>query len=270
MVYDNLSRNNYNLFTDFSGLTKVQFIKGDILDGRSLAKALQNIDVVYHLAAIVTTPFADSQVHQFEQVNHWGSAELARLLEKSTVKQLIYLSSTAVYGHSTREVSVSSETNASSFYGISKLQGEQQLMRLNQKGIDVRVVRSGNVFGFGQSMRFDSVINKFLFEAHHFGRLKIFGDGNQQRSFVALSRLIVELLAPLGTASQDKIRNSVDFVLSINDIVDVLKQLYPQLEMIFVNQNTIMRSLHVTPTTGVEKSQFELDINAMRSQFSIP
>lgn len=66
------------LITSLSGWSR-----GDILDGRTLEKALEGIDCVVHLAARVTTPFADSDAHSFDQVNHWGTAQLAYAIEKS-------------------------------------------------------------------------------------------------------------------------------------------------------------------------------------------
>ena len=60
IVYDNLSRGNFNLFLgeNIQSGEKIEFIQGDILDSRLLRKTLPGIDFVYHLAAKVTTPFA--------------------------------------------------------------------------------------------------------------------------------------------------------------------------------------------------------------------
>ena len=84
IVYDNLSRENRNFFIGKDKLSphKFIFINGDILDSRKLKKALQGVDVVFHLAAKVTTPFSDQNPHLFEQVNHWGTAELTYALEE--------------------------------------------------------------------------------------------------------------------------------------------------------------------------------------------
>ncbi len=62
IVYDNLSRANYNLFigSKNEGHQKINFFKGELLDSRRLRQALKGVDVVYHLAARVTTPFANS------------------------------------------------------------------------------------------------------------------------------------------------------------------------------------------------------------------
>jgi UDP-glucose 4-epimerase len=73
-IYDNLSRRNYSFFTEAKFDHKpIKFIHGDILDGRQLGQALQGIDCVIHLAAKVTTPFADADAHSFDQINHWGT-----------------------------------------------------------------------------------------------------------------------------------------------------------------------------------------------------
>src|SRR3954470_17662630 len=98
IIYDNLSRLNYNLFL---GLrlrqhNKLSFVKGELLDSRALRKVLKDVDVVYHLAAKVTTPFANVDAHVYEQVNHWGTAELVYAIEESNVKRVIYASSTGV------------------------------------------------------------------------------------------------------------------------------------------------------------------------------
>ena len=67
VVYDNLSRGNYNLFIGRQKLEgKVKFIHGELLDSRKLRQALKNIDVVFHLAAKVTTPFANIDGHIYE------------------------------------------------------------------------------------------------------------------------------------------------------------------------------------------------------------
>ncbi len=55
IIYDNLSRKNFNLFLDTRNEPrKVRFIHGELLDSRKLRQILQGIDVVYHLAAKVS------------------------------------------------------------------------------------------------------------------------------------------------------------------------------------------------------------------------
>ena len=68
VVYDDLSRGHHGLFMGpRMGRVPVRFVQGDILDSRKLRKELAGMDRVFHLAAKVTTPFADAGHHHFEQ-----------------------------------------------------------------------------------------------------------------------------------------------------------------------------------------------------------
>jgi UDP-glucose 4-epimerase len=254
IVYDNLSRGNYNLFIGQSKATpnKVTFVHGDLLDTRKLKKVLKDVHTVYHLAAKVTTPFADQNPHMFEQVNHWGTAELIYAIEESDVQRLVYTSSASVYGASSEEVDIDSPINPRTFYGISKMRGEEHVHRLFNK-IDTFIIRCGNVYGYSKSMRFDSVINKFIFDAHFHGRITINGKGNQHRSFVHIDKT-TNVLANLTKGRLQPGRyDLVEDTLEINYIADTLKDIYPELEMIFVNQHLKLRELKVKPNKVINE-----------------
>ena len=248
LIYDNLGRQNYNLFLGrrFERHEKVNFISGDILDSRKLRLVLEGVDVVFHLAARVTTPFANTDAHFHEQVNHWGTAEVINAVEDSNVQKFIYTSSTSVYGSSNDFLNEDSIPNAKTFYGISKLRGEEHVRRLFKKK-DTYILRCGNVYGYSKSMRFDAVINKFMFEANYNNRISIHGDGKQSRSFINIG-LLASVMEKLITHDvPGDTYNVIDKNYSILEIVDALKSLYPLLEIIFVNQHLSLRDLKVSP-----------------------
>jgi UDP-glucose 4-epimerase len=245
-IYDNLSRPNYNVFL---GLRlqkhhKLSFVKGELLDSRALRKILKGIDVVYHLAAKVTTPFANADAHSYEQVNHWGTAELVYAVEDSNVKRFIYTSSTGVYGSSKEATDELAATDPQTLYAISKLRGEEHVRRLSSK-IDTYVMRCGNVYGYSKSMRFDAVINKFVFEANFNKLVTIQGDGKQSRTFIHIEMLAKGLANLLNASLPSGTYNMVDRTLKVIDILDVLKELMPELEFIFINQHLRLHELNV-------------------------
>ncbi|MBL6449205.1 NAD-dependent epimerase/dehydratase family protein [Fulvivirga sp. 29W222] len=255
IIYDNLSRANYNLFLghNFSNPERISFVKGELLDSRFLKKVLKGVDVVYHLAAKVTTPFADTDPHFYEQVNHWGTAELVYAVEESDVKKFIFTSSTGVYGSSKSSVEEAATPNPKTFYGISKMRGEEHVGRLSDK-IDTYIFRCGNVYGYNRSMRFDAVINKFVFEANFYKRITIHGDGRQRRSFIHIDHVAQALSHVLDGPLQTGVYNLVNRDLKILDIVDTLKQMIPELEFIFVNQHLKLRELRVQPNQILNKA----------------
>jgi UDP-glucose 4-epimerase len=245
IVYDNLSRGNYNLFIGHKVVPdKVKFIQGEILDSRKLRNALKNVDVVFHFAAKVTTPFSNTDGHIYEQTNHWGTAELTYALEESNVKQLIFLSSTGIYGNTNAPVNESSMPQPDSFYSISKLRAEQHVKRLSGK-MKTIIIRLGNVYGYSKSMRFDAVINRFMFDAHFTNRITVNGSGSQHRSFIHIDKTTNILSQLLKVDVPAGIYNLADKTLSILDIVEVMKTIYNDLESFFINQNYTGHNLEV-------------------------
>jgi UDP-glucose 4-epimerase len=245
IIFDNLSRNNYNIFLH-SGIKrgKVRFIKGEMLDSRMLKQIVQSVDVIYHLAARVSTPLSNESSHLFEQVNHWGTAELVYATEESNVKRFIYLSSASIYGAQNDEIDINTIPDPKSFYGISKYRGEKHVERLMSK-MDTYIVRSSNVYGYGISMRFDAVINHFMFDATFTNRISIHGNGLQRRSFIHIEKAANILANLVDNKIESGTYNLVDKVLTIMEVAGNIKDLYPKLEMIFINQHIQMRELLV-------------------------
>lgn len=274
IVYDNLSRGNYNLFIGHKVASpKVRFVQGEILDSRKLRNALKNTDIVFHLAAKVTTPFANTDGHIYEQTNHWGTAELTYALEESNVKQLIFLSSTGVYGNTTNVVNENTLPQPDSFYSISKLRAEQHIKRLSNK-MKTIIIRLGNVYGYSKSMRFDAVINRFMFDAHFTNRITINGAGSQHRSFIHIDKTTDVLSRLLQTEVPAGTYNLVDKTLSILDIVEIMKTVYADLESFFINQNYTGHNLEVERQSlllnyiQLPESNLEDELKAFRQKFT--
>ncbi len=275
LIYDNLSRKNYNLFLfDELPTDKIRFIQGELLNSRKLRQVLEGVDVVYHLAAKVSTPFANDDSHSFEQINHWGTAELSYALEESDVDTLIYTSSCSIYGADhDKPVTRDTPPNPGTFYGISKLQGENMLERLQSK-MNVYIMRCGNVYGYSTSMRFDAVINRFMFEAQYKNKITIKGSGYQYRPFIHVDKVVYVLQQLLHQDIPPDTYNLVEKNLSILDLRDTLIDLYPKLETLFINQDLQMRSLQAETDNAL--ASYELfaptdlkeDLKAFKEQFA--
>ena len=274
VVYDNLSRGNFNLFIGHKPVEgKVRFVHGEILDSRRLRKALKNIDIVFHLAAKVTTPFANTDGHIYEQTNHWGTAELTYAIEESNAKKLIFLSTTGVYGNTKQAADENTLPEPDSFYSISKLRAEQHVKRLSEK-INTIIVRLGNVYGYSKSMRFDAVINRFMFDAHFTNRITINGSGNQHRSFIHIDKTTGVLAQLLQKEIANGTYNLIDKTLSILDIAEVMKNIYPELESFFINQNYTGPNLEVNRHSellnyvSLGESNLEDELNVFKGKFT--
>lgn len=253
IVYDNLWKDNFNFFTH-SGIkrNKVKFIKAEILDSRQLSKALNGVDVVYHLAAHVDSKLVNANHHLYEQINNWGSAELSYAIDEYQVKKVINASSIAVYGTHAETITSISNPNPKTYYGTSKLRGEEHLLRLKDN-LDVFNLRIGNVYGYGTSMRMDTFINQFVFNAAFENRIKILGQGEQKRGLVHINSLVEILVSLLDTELKPDTYNVVEKSASVLEIADELKTIIPDLEMLFVNQHLQLRNLDINPDVAINE-----------------
>ena len=273
-IYDNLSRRNYSFFTEAKFDHKpVKFIHGDILDGRMLSQALEGIDCVIHLAAKVTTPFADADAHSFDQINHWGTAQLAYAIEKSNVSKVIYLSSISIYGDSTEPLNEDSVPNPHSFYGRSKWEGEKQLNVL-KKDRQVFILRSGNVYGYNPSYRIDAVVNRFLFQANFQGKITVNGSGDQHRSFIHVDKVANAIVRVVDGTIAPGTYNLVEHNFSINDITRGIQAIYPKLDIIHANYNIRMKDVitdvpcRIWQSIPLSSKSFEEELRDFKGHFS--
>lgn len=253
LIYDNLSRQNDAVFfSPISRPEKIKLIKADILDTRKLRKALDGADVLIHLAARVSTPFANQDAHFFEQVNHWGTAETVYAAEAANIKRVIYLSSASVYGKTTERATEATIPNPQSYYGISKLRGEEHVARL-MDSTKTYIIRCGNVYGYSPALRFDAVINNFMLQANLENRLTIHGSGMQKRSFAHVNDVDNMLSQMVFTNAPGGTYNFIRKTLSINEIADIFEMLFPKLERIYINQHIGMSSLEVSIESALNR-----------------
>ncbi len=271
IVLDNLQQANFNLFLHSQIKPgKLKFVKGELLDSRTLDKIVKDIDVVYHLAAENTD--SDKLHHLHEQVNNWGTAELVYAIEESNVKQVVYVSSTAVYGYSDNEFDIYSNPEPSTSLGSSKLRGEQHVERLMSK-VNTQIIRLANVFGYGVSMNMKGTLNNLLFDSHFVGRISIHGSGNQKRPFISLDKTTNVLANLLGGKIDSGVYNLSEHNKSIMDLVEVMQMQNPDMEMIFTNQHLELPQQLIATDDRImklydgENFGFQEELNILKKHF---
>lgn len=136
------------LFDAFSGEdvpddTRIEVITGDITDSNTVEKITKDVDVVWHLAAVVSSA-AEADFDLGMNVNLYGLLNLLEALRKKESKtRLIFASGCAVFGGDLPEV-VTDKTvvTPKSSYGMQKAVGELLVADYSRKGfLDGRVLR---------------------------------------------------------------------------------------------------------------------------------
>lgn len=243
LVYDNLYRQNLNFFILGNKLNKTKFIKGDILNEFELKKHLKEIDIAYHLAAFVESPYSYRDHFNYEQINHFGTATLVNALQENPPQKVIFTSSGAVYG---KDIEANEDTPPmpQNAYGISKFNAEKYLELLRHQ-TEVCIFRIANVFGFNPMFRFDSVINNLIFNALLYNKIKINGNGENITPFICLDT-VTRRLAQAAFQKEPKIENLVEFNQSVNTVRDILLEVFENLEFQYLNTQQKLSSYQIT------------------------
>ncbi len=229
-VLDNLSSGQpYNLA---GVLKRIEFIEGDIRDEATVQRAIAGIDVVYHLAAMVSVPESMAKPLEAESINAAGTLHLLNVARAAGVRRLVLSSTSAVYGDEpTLPKTEAMATQPQSPYAISKLTAEAYCHLYTRAfGPETAVLRYFNVFGPRQdpASPYSGVISIFV---DRLGRGKaplIFGDGEQTRDFVFVEDVVrANLLAAAVPAAAGQIFNvGTGRPVSINHLFEQLRRIF--------------------------------------------
>ena len=130
----------------------VELIEGDILDEAALRTAMQGVDFVFHLAAMVSVPESTSQPLECERINGQGTLMVLEAAAAAGVQKVFFASSAAVYGDNPEVPKTETMLpEPRSPYGITKLLGEHYCKFFTDEGrVPAVCLRFFNVFGPGQ------------------------------------------------------------------------------------------------------------------------
>lgn len=168
--------------------SNVRYIQGDIVDYADLVEAVKGHTAVCHLAAVVGVVQCINNPGKVSTVNYEGVKLVARACQAAEVKNLLFTSSSEVYGEGTKFgfLIESMDLNPLSPYGISKMKAERFLKDFcEEANVKTTVIRYCNVYGIGQNNGF--VVPIFIENILYNRPLPVYGDGGQIRNFTFVS-----------------------------------------------------------------------------------
>jgi nucleoside-diphosphate-sugar epimerase len=123
-------------------------------------KDLEGYDQVIFLAGLSNDPMAEFSPAKNFISNASSTAYLAYIAKRAGVKRFIYAGSCSVYGYTVNELYDETKPASSNYpYGISKLQGEQAVIQMQDENFSVIAFRQGTVSGYSPRMRLDLIVN---------------------------------------------------------------------------------------------------------------
>ena len=228
-VVDDLSTGHEARLNDLRD--SIEFVRGDLADGKLSDKVVEGVDYVLHQAAV---PSVQRSVRDPVGTNRANVTATLNLLESGRlagVRRFVYAASSSAYGDT--EVLPKTEEmapNPLSPYALQKLVGERYCKLYHDiYGLETVSLRYFNVFGPGQDphSEYAAVIPKFITKLLANEPIPVYGDGEQSRDFTYIENVVeANLLAFQATEAPGKVFNiGYGQKTSLNTLIQMLERI---------------------------------------------
>ncbi len=171
-----------------------ELIEGSILDRDLVRRAMDGVDYVFHLAAMISVPESMEKPVECNRINTEGTLVVLEEAAAAGVKKLCFSTSAAIYGDNPevpkRETMI---PEPKSPYAITKLDGEYYCAMFAREGrLATACLRYFNVFGPRQdpASAYAAAVPIFIAKAVRGEPLTIHGDGEQTRDFIYVKDIV--------------------------------------------------------------------------------
>jgi UDP-glucose 4-epimerase len=229
-VLDNFSTGRRENVAHNLSNARFELIEGDIRDVATCARAVKDVDVVFHQAALPSVARSIEDPIATDETNVGGTLKLLECARRAGVKRFIFAASSSAYGET--EVLPKVETmppTPLSPYAVSKVTGEHYLQVYARLfGMKTCALRYFNVFGPRQDPKseYAAVIPKFCTALLAGVSPTIFGDGRQTRDFTFIDNVVeANLLAASKDVSGQVFNIACGERISLLELVSMLNEL---------------------------------------------
>jgi UDP-glucose 4-epimerase len=180
-------------------MADVELHQGNICDSDSVAKAVQGVEVVFHLAAMASVAKSLENPLLCHQICGTGTLSVLDAARRAGVKRVVYAASSSAYGRAMNPEGLSEETPLCplSPYAAAKLVGEHYLEAFTHSfGLETVRLRFFNIFGPRQraDSPYSGVIAIFAGLMSQGRTPVVHGDGLQTRDFVYVADAVQSLI----------------------------------------------------------------------------
>ena len=208
-----------------------EFIEGDINDDEKLNKALEDVSIVFHQAALPSVPRSVENPLDTHQACVNGTFNLLLKSKEKGVRRVIYAASSSAYGD--QETLPKVETmipKPLSPYAAAKLMGEYYCQVFSRVyDLETVCLRYFNVFGPRQnpSSMYSGVISRFIDALMSQQTPVIYGNGEQSRDFTFIANVVnANINAATTKQGIGEVINAANGErISLNELLEVLKKI---------------------------------------------
>src|SRR5882724_12893169 len=228
-VIDNLSTGHLENIEAIGA--KIDFIRGDLANDATVRKAVEDVEIIFHEAALPSVPRSVSNPRETHLASVDATFNLLLAAKERKVRRLIYAASSSAYGDQPTLPKVESmRPEPLSPYAAAKLVGEYYCQVFTRSyGLETICLRYFNVFGPRQDpgSPYSGVISLFVDRLLKGQRPIIYGDGEQTRDFTYISNAVeANVLAAEGDRGIGEVINIANGEkVSINELFQLVRQI---------------------------------------------
>jgi len=177
-VYDVLLHDGQSLLSIW-GSPLFEFIHADIRDRKALRRALDGVEAVVHLAAIVGDPACARQPAEAKETNLDGSYQLLEECQRQGISRFLFASTCSNYGKMPDPDGLVDETSTLapvSLYAETKVEFENAILAIDASSLSTTALRFATIYGVSPRMRFDLTVNEFTKDMLTKKSLTVFGE----------------------------------------------------------------------------------------------
>ena len=226
-IIDNLSTGYLRNVEEVGG--DVDFVEGSVADEKAIRRALEDVELVFHEAAIPSVPRSVESPVETHEASVNATFALLLAARDRGVRRVIYAASSSAYGNQPelpkREDMMPAPLSP---YAVAKLVGEYYCKVFTHVyGLETVSLRYFNVFGPRQdpSSQYSGVISRFMSALLGGSQPVIYGDGEQSRDFTYVSNVVeANLLAAESTSAVGSVMNIANGErVSLNQLLEIMK-----------------------------------------------
>jgi len=164
----------------------LRFRRGDVREYGAVEDAVRSVDAVIHLAAITGAASTHDRKAETFAVNRDGTENVLTAAGKFDVENVVVASSCNNYGRAaSTDIDEETEQNPLNPYAESKVACERLLDEaIESHGFDGTALRMSTNYGWSPGVRFNLVVNHFVFRGLTDRPLTVYGDGSNWRPFI--------------------------------------------------------------------------------------
>src|SRR6266498_1553152 len=201
-IVDNLSTGYRENIEEIPG--EIDFIQADVGDQKALDRALEDVELVFHEAALPSVPRSIEDPRRTHLACVDATFSLLVSAKEHRARRIIYAGSSSAYGDQTKLLkSEDILPDPLSPYAVAKLVGEYYCQVFTRVyGLETLTLRYFNVFGPRQdpSSQYSGVISRFISALLTGERPVIYGDGEQSRDFTYIDNVVTANLKAAETS----------------------------------------------------------------------